>query len=60
MTRGKLDTSVAVRVDDTLREALDREQRRRETELGVALTRARMVRLLLEEHLGLRAAPEVT
>lgn len=51
MSRGKLLAYVAVRIDDHLREAIDGEQRRRERELGVPLTRALTVRLLLEEAL---------
>lgn len=57
MSRGKLDTSVTVRVDDSLREAIDREQRRRESETGVALSRAVIVRLLVEERLHLKPVP---
>lgn len=54
MTRGKLDAVVTTRVDDALRDAIDREQRRREAETGHAYTRAVIVRLLVEERLGLR------
>ena len=56
-TRGKLDAVITTRVDDELRDALDREQRKRESETGHALTRAVLVRHLVEERLGLKPVP---
>lgn len=55
--RGKLLTSVAMRADEPLVDALDGEQRARETATGVPLSRGLLVRLLAEEALGLRAPP---
>lgn len=52
--RGKLVTPVTLKVDDQLREALDREQRAREQKTGIALSRSMTIRVLLEECLGLR------
>lgn len=60
MTRGKLITPVTLKVDDRLREALDREQRARENETGIALSRSITIRLLLEESLGLRPSAKNT
>ena len=54
--RGKLITPVTLKVDDRLRDALDREQRAREQETGIALSRSMTIRVLLEEVLGLRPA----
>lgn len=58
MTRGKLIKPVTLKIDDALREALDREQRARENAAGIALSRSITIRLLLEEVLGLRPAPK--
>jgi hypothetical protein len=54
--RGKLEITIALKCDARLVAALDRYQRERE--LGASpLTRSLLVRMMLEESLGLRAPP---
>lgn len=52
--RGKLTATVTMRCDEELLRRLDEEQRRRERELGVPLSRGVLIRLLIEERLGPR------
>lgn len=51
--RGKLLDAITIRCDESLTRAIDAEQRRREAASGVPLSRGVLVRLLVEEALGL-------
>lgn len=52
--RGKLVIVLTIKCDEALAAALDEEQRDREVQTGVPLSRSVVGRLLLEERLGLR------
>ncbi len=54
--RGKLSAAVTVKCDDALLSRLDARVRELEREKGVPLSRGMVIRMALEEHLGLRRA----